>query len=264
MDRAEYERSYRLEDWHWWFVSQRRLVATVIEQWVRPDDNSCILDVGCGTGAAMMLMQQWGNPLGIDLNPLPLALARQRQALPLAQASVLTLPYPDNTFNLVTAFDLLYHQWVSDDTWAIAELYRVLQPGGWLIVTDSALPILWSPHDEIYFARQRYTLFCLREKLSRAGFRLQLCSYVSSLLLPVLFMVRLIIRWSPLPNEIDLHPLPGWLNQLLIAIRDLEAKWLLRNHTLPAGSSVFCLVQKPTAKAEPEKVTSLEGSYETS
>jgi SAM-dependent methyltransferase len=160
------------------------------------------------------------------------------------------LPFPDNIFSLVTAFDVLYHRWITDDSHAIGECYRVLRPGGWLLLTDSALPALWSRHDEIYYARQRYSVGNMRHKLCRAGFELHKLSYTNSLLLPVVATVRLLssrtalARWFPSDGGADLMPLPGWLNRVLIGILSLEAFWL-RWGTLPIGSSLIGLAQKP-------------------
>ena len=163
------------------------------------------------------------------------------------QASGLKLPYVSNTFNLVTLFDVLYHRWIADDNCVIREAYRVLQPGGWLLLTDSALPILWSSHDEIYHARQRYTMHDLRIKLNNIGFESQVCSYTNMLLLPIFLFVRLTMDWLPLANEIDRKgTLPELLNQLLTYIRNLESIWLRRGGTLPIGSSLICLSRKPS------------------
>lgn len=245
MEKPEYEQSYRLEDWHWWFVSRRRLAAELIEQWAGSSSHKCILDVGCGTGSNLEFLRRWGSVIGIDLSPLPLDFARRR-ALRLVQASGLALPYPNNTFDLVTAFDVLYHRWVTDDNRVIGEFHRVLRPGGWLLVTDSALPALWSSHDEIYYARQRYTLPNMRKKLSGAGFKPGLCSYTNVLLLPMAVISRLVMHRLPLTGDLDLRPPPNWLNRLLIATRDLEVVWLRRGGAFPIGSSIICLSQKPS------------------
>ena len=246
MKQSEYERTYRLEDRHWWFVGRRRLAAALIERWVKPAPHHRILDVGCGTGGNLALLKQAGRATGVDLSPWPLDFARRRRLPQLVQASALDLPHPSNTFYLATAFDVLYHCWITDDERVIRELYRLLQPGGWLLVTDSALPALWSSHDQFFYSRQRYQLAEMEEKLSRAGFTPRLCSHTNTLLLPVMAVIRLAMRWLPIPGDTDLRPIPGWLNRLFIAVRDLEVVWLRRNGTFPVGSSLICLVQKPT------------------
>jgi hypothetical protein len=112
-------------------------------------------------------------------------------------------------------------------------------------LTDSALPGLWSVHDEIYYARQRYTLEAVQTKLSRVGFKAGVFSYTNALLLPVVAATRIFIRWLPSTGDMDVQPLPDWLNRLLIGVRGLEAAWLRRGHTFPLGSSLICLTQKP-------------------
>jgi len=250
MDQPEYEQMYRVEDWHWWFVSRRRMAAAMLGQWLEPEPCDRVLDVGCGTGGNLAILSRWGPVSGLDVSPFALDFARRHRPARLAQASALVLPYPDQTFNLVTAFDLLYHQWINDDARAICEIYRVLKPGGWLLVTDSAMPMLWSSHDKVYYARERYTLPKMRQKLRNAGFQPRRCSYINCLLLPVATLIRIIMRWLPLAAEVELRPPPRWLNRALVAVRELEVIWLRRNRTLPAGSSLICLAQKlsPNAK----------------
>jgi ubiquinone/menaquinone biosynthesis C-methylase UbiE len=189
--------------------------------------------------------------VGVDLSPLPLEFARRRELPRLAQASGLALPYAEGVFDLVTAFDVLYHRWITDDERALGECFRVLRPRGWLLVTDSALPALWSRHDEIYCARQRYTLGDIRSKLCQAGFTLHKLSYTNALLLPAAVVVRsaairrVLARWFPSVADADVVPLPGWLNRTLIGILSLEALWL-RWGVFPAGSSLIGLARKST------------------
>lgn len=246
MNRPEYESMYALEDSHWWFVGRRNLAFSLIEQWITLHPECHILDVGCGTGGNLQALKRYGQVAGLDISPIAIEFARRRPLPLLMQASGLALPFPDDTFDLITIFDVLYHRWITDDKNALTELYRAIRPGGWLLITDSALPILWSSHDEIYYARQRYTLRNLRDKLGQTGFELRVCSYANMLLLPIFLFMRLTMDWLPLANDIDRQgSFPAWLNWLLTHIRNLEAVWLRHRGTLPVGSSLICLVQKP-------------------
>ncbi len=246
MDRPEYESMYELEDVHWWFVGRRNLALTLIEQWITFQPNARILDVGCGTGGNLEALAKYGEVHGLDINPIAVDFARRRPLPQLTQSSGMSLPYPDNSFDLVTIFDVLYHQWIVNDDTAIEELYRVLRPGGWLLLTDSALPILWSSHDQVYYARQRYTLGVMSQKLSRIGFGLKISSYANMLLLPIFLFVRLTMDILPVGSNIDRQGIfPAWLNWILTRVRTLEAYWLRKGKSLPVGSSLVCLAQKP-------------------
>ena len=246
MNRPEYELMYAREETDWWYVGRRNMARSLIERQVWPESNALILDVGCGTGGNLTTLAPYGSVIGVDLSVVALDLARQhRSVYCLAQASALGLPFTDNTFDLITSFDILYHRWVTDDSQALSELYRLVRPGGRLLLTDSALPLLWSSHDQRYFARQRYTLPDMRRKLQAAGFEIRLCSYANTLLLPIFLLLRLTMDWLPATFKLHQWQTPGWLNEGLIGLRDLETDWLLRGHTLPLGSSLVCLCVKP-------------------
>lgn len=244
MERAEYQTLYELEDSYWWFVGRRQLVRTLIERSMSPGELGPILDVGCGTGGNLAFLAGWGCEAGVDLSPTALDFARRRGLPRLAQASGLALPYPDHTFGLVTAFDVLYHRWVTNDDTVVRECYRVLRPGGWLLVMDSALSVLWSRHDEMFYARQRYSSCEVRDMVCGVGFDLRKLSYANTLLLPVAVAVRLLGRWLSCVSQAEMRPLPAWLNWGLTSVLSLEARWLRRG-TFPLGSSVICLAQKP-------------------
>ncbi len=250
MERPEYESMYELEDIHWWFVGRQQLALTLIDHWLELKPEAYILDVGCGTGGNVQALSNYGNAIGLDINPIAIDFARRRQLSYLLQGSGVTLPYGNHTFELVTIFDVLYHRWIRDDIQALQELYRVLQPGAWLLITDSALPILWSSHDEVYFARQRYTLLDMGQKLRQVGFEQRVASYANMLLLPIFLFVRLTMDFLPLARDIDRQgTFPGWLNDVLTWVRGLEAIWLRRGGKLPLGSSLIILAQKPLEDA---------------
>jgi SAM-dependent methyltransferase len=94
-----------------------------------------VLDVACGAGFGLqMLVEAGACPLGVDLQPA--ALADARQAAPrarLVRADGLRLPLPDHAVDLVVSFETIEH--VPDAAALLAELRRVLQPGGCLILS---------------------------------------------------------------------------------------------------------------------------------
>jgi SAM-dependent methyltransferase len=244
MERPQYEEMYEREDWYWWFVGKRRLVSSLIDTWTRLESNSRILDVGCGTGTNLKHLAQWGDGTGVDYSPIALDLARTRGLPQLTQASAMALPFADETFSLVTALDVFYHRWVVDDHRALGECFRVLRPGGWLLLSEPASPRLWGGHDEVFYARERYTLWELSQKVQDAHFSIRKLSYSNTLLFPIFAVSRWLASRSASASDGELPSLPTWLNQILLGVLTVEAMWL-RWGNLPIGSSVICLAQKP-------------------
>src|SRR5438046_1149896 len=132
MNAAEYEAMFRVEDHLWWYTGMRRIAEQILGERLDGDGRrTAILDAGCGTGGNLAWLGRFGEAHGVDLSPLAVAFCRQRQLTTVSRASVAALPYRDAAFDLVTSFDVIYHLQVQDDVAALAELRRVLKPGGW-------------------------------------------------------------------------------------------------------------------------------------
>jgi SAM-dependent methyltransferase len=95
--------------------------------WCQPQAGWLALDVGCGPGLLPALLEQRGcQACGVDLDlPAP----QNRLHAGLAQADALSLPFPGQTFDLVTASNLLF--FLPDPLGALVEIRRVLRPGGY-------------------------------------------------------------------------------------------------------------------------------------
>jgi len=92
-----------------------------------------ILEAGCGTGLVMQRLRSRGasDLFGIDLSAGMLGIARQHGSR-VAQASVTALPFRDASFDVAYSFKVLAH--VPDIEAALAEMARVVRPGGTVIV----------------------------------------------------------------------------------------------------------------------------------
>jgi len=100
--------------------------------------NAAILDVGCGGGRTVQRLATLapaGTVQGIDYSAASVAAARETNAreiesgrVQIQLGSVASLPFPDRTFDLVTAVETHYY-W-PDLTANMREVLRVLKPGG--------------------------------------------------------------------------------------------------------------------------------------
>ncbi len=112
-------------------------------------DDQRLLDVGCGTGVfAALVVKQFPQiqVWGIDLceGMLRQCAARRQVArgrFRLVQADSERLPFADDTFDVVTCSNSFHHYPRQDRV--LAEMYRVLAPGGRLLIIDGDRDGLW-------------------------------------------------------------------------------------------------------------------------
>ncbi|HKR32515.1 MAG TPA: class I SAM-dependent methyltransferase [Terriglobales bacterium] len=236
MNLNEYTAMYRLEDTYWWFVARRRLVAQLLRE-RQISALAEILDVGCGTGATLELLQRFGRATGVDSHLPALEICSLERGVPVQQAQAEELPFPDHSFDVVTCLDVLEH--TDDDIVALREIHRVCAPEAIFIAMVPAYGFLWSEHDEALKHRRRYTAHELRNKMTSAGFDVVSSTYFITLLFFPILAVRL---WQGLFKK-NIYPqtaireLPAWLNRFFVGLLDIE-RFLTRFLNLPFGVSL--------------------------
>ena len=256
MERAEYEVMAAVEAQHWWYGGMRSIAAALIDPIYGERHDARILDAGCGTGGNGQFLGRYGRVVGLDLAPEALGPAWARLPGALARCSVSELPFADNSFDLVTSFDVLYHRGVPDEQTALREVRRVLAPLGRLLIRLPAYEFLRSKHDRAVHTRRRYTATSVRELLRGAGFFVERCSYINTLLFPVVLTQRLLERAVPALEQHDSDlALPA--TPVNLAMRwpmATEGAWLESGGIFPFGLSIIALahcgkyehVQPPT------------------
>jgi len=105
-------------------------VAEYLLDWAEPRPGRRVLEIGCGTGHWLELLQRGGcEPTGIDPSGGMLAKAREREnGDRLTRARAERLPFGDGHFERVFCLNAIHH--VSDMRAALTEARRVLAPGG--------------------------------------------------------------------------------------------------------------------------------------
>jgi SAM-dependent methyltransferase len=242
---AEYERMYLAEESHWWYAGMRAISFTMLDGALAPQTRArslLFLDAGCGTGNNLRHLSLRGHAVGVDLSEEALRFCRSR-GVAVARAELLKLPFPAQTFDCVTSFDVLYHRWVEDDLEAAREMARVLRPGGLLLARVPALKLLWGAHDEAVHSRHRYTRREVIALLRCAGLEVLKATYCNTLLLPLLAGRRALDRLTGREGS-DVGFLPAPLEWSFRKLLELEA-WCVRRFPLPLGASVVALARRP-------------------
>jgi SAM-dependent methyltransferase len=251
MEPEEYQRLFDLEDELWWFLGMRRVSSTLLDKYLLSrSEESKVLDAGCGTGGMLGTLHRYGHVVGADASQTALRLASTREVAPLIQADVGSLPFFSESFDLVTSFDVIYHGGVSSDDEALREMARVLRPHGLILLRVPAWTLFRGRHDVAVHTRRRYGRRELEEKLERAGFAAEYVSYLNCLLLPLATLRRGVDRWlRPGYQGSEVEPIPSWLNQALLRVLVLEARWI-GSRILPFGLSLVAVGRKlPTSSS---------------
>jgi SAM-dependent methyltransferase len=238
----------RAESRHFWFRAFRAFVTPMIKKAVGTRPHPRILDCGCGTGANVEMLGQFGRSFGFDLSSAGLGLGREAGRTRLARATVTAAPFPGGAFDLVTSFDVLYSLEEPDERAAVAEMFRLTRPGGFALINVAAMRILHGDHSVLSREVRRYHRSDLRRLVVDAGFTVVRLTYTNFALFLPLAGLRTVQRWRGLKpedhvgREISVPAAP--INLLLTGLLLLEGRWL-RHFDSPVGSSLICLARKP-------------------
>ncbi len=242
MENAEFQNIFENEETNFYYVATHTLVLSLIRRYVPMKHRGLLLDAGAGTGMLAQKLSSWGRVEAVDVSGRAVFFARKR-GVAVRKASIDRLPYPARTFDVITCVDVLYHRQVNDVR-ALRELYRVLRPGGVLIVRVAALAWLWTAHDDVVHARHRYQKKELDEKLTGAGFTVDKLSSVGMALLPFRLAQKLYESVFPPKKPISsVAPLPVLTNWMLTTIMLLE-HWLVVRCDLPIGIGLIAVARK--------------------
>ncbi len=221
---------------YWWHRARTDLLEAVHGPFLgRPQR---VLDVGSADAPSVEWMRGDHQRVTLDLFPQGLVPGEG------VCGSATALPFRDGSFDVVAAFDVVEH--CADDALALAELSRVLAPGGRLLLSVPAYQWAWSGHDLRAGHHRRYTRTRLVRLVQEAGLDVNRSTYAFGAVFPLFLAERARQRArSRLGSEPGsrLPSVSPRAESTLLRLCRLD-RWLLRRTDLPFGSSVFLAATK--------------------
>jgi SAM-dependent methyltransferase len=171
------------------------------------------VDIGSADGPSVGWLEAHVRRIPLDIDPAVLPPGG-------VCASAMALPFADGALDAVSAFDVIEH--FQAESGLLAELHRVVRPGGRLLLSVPAYRWAWSSHDVAAGHHRRYTRRRLVAALTAAGFAPDRVTHAFASTFP--FFAA--------------DALPTWVERMLLRCTRVDA-WLLRFGDVPFGSSIF-------------------------
>jgi SAM-dependent methyltransferase len=239
-----FTKTRRAADSHFWYHGFRRFISAVLDNVAGDRTDLRIVDCGCGVGQNMRLLEPYGRVVGLELEPLAAAAAREF-GRPIACADITRIPFADNSFDMAASFDVL--QVVEPDVAAVREMARIVRPGGYVVLTLAAFEMLAGDHAEVWNECRRYTPGTARALAESAGLEVERVSFAFAALFPLMFVVRTAQRalrpFRARPSQLDTDVPWAPLNAGLMLLLDGEAA-LSRYVPMPIGTSLIVVARK--------------------
>jgi len=195
--------------------------------------NCKILNVGCGTGEDMSVLNKYGKVYITDTNKKTLDAIPRRLYVEKKLCSADDIDFPSGIFDIVVAFDVLEH--IRNDRNAINEIRRVLSNRGYFVFTVPAFQSLYSAQDKAVSHYRRYSRSMLLELLS--DFKIKKLSYWNfSLFLPM--AILRIVRKGKDTLDTTMS-LPYFTNELFYYILCGENLATKIGFPMPIGLSIY-------------------------
>ena len=244
MEQHTYGIMNDVEDKHWWFVGRRAILESFLGQihssLITHHSSLRILDVGCGTGANLEMLKQYGEAEGVDVSDDALEFCRKK-GLKVHKGLAEELPFEDETFDLVTALDVVEH--LDDDVAGLKEMHRILKKDGKTLIFVPAFMWLWGVQDDISNHRIRYTRKEIVERLEKAGFEIERATYANITFFAPILAGRVIMKITGIKPESENNVNVSALNGFFGKIFSSEKYWL-KKANFPFGVSIVIVAKK--------------------
>lgn len=161
------------------------------------DKSCCYLDIGCSSGYMLediLAVFPNANALGADYFSVGLLQCHQRLPnVPLFQIDLVNCQFKENFFDVVTCLNVLEH--IQNDVSALKHLFRIVKPGGKLIITVPMGRSLYDIYDQVHYHVRRYQMNEIKNKINAVGFNILKTNYFGVFVYPAFYLIKQINKW---------------------------------------------------------------------
>jgi 2-polyprenyl-3-methyl-5-hydroxy-6-metoxy-1,4-benzoquinol methylase len=251
MEANVYQQFLELERDHWWFRGRRKVYLDILAEQLGDANSGVALDLGCGLGGFLPPLKALGfEVFAADMDFDSLGYCLERGFTASVQIDSYRLPYADNSFDVITMFDVVEH--IEDDHTAMKEVARILKPGGRVIISVPAYQFLYANNDRAAQHYRRYSRAAVAELFESSGLLVRRNSHANVLLFPLILPLVLLSKMieSVFMKKVESDhtnlswPMPAFLHTILYRIFAAELL-VSRQCDIPVGHSIAAIAQAP-------------------
>jgi SAM-dependent methyltransferase len=233
-----------LETGNFWFENRNEFIRWVSKKYL--SSKSRYLEIGCGTGFVLTMLRRnfprWNfSASEMESTGISYAMQRLPKKVNFFQMDACAIPFLSE-FDVIGAFDVLEH--IPNDLKAISNIYNALKPNGFFVLTVPQHMFLWSQFDEIGCHFRRYSKEDIEVKLHSQGFKIIYSNSFNTLLLPLMFLSRLLNKNNKSLDVLDELKISKIINFCLSAILKFELGLIKLGIKFPIGGSRFIIARK--------------------
>ena len=214
----------------------------------RSTEQKVIMEIGCSSGFLIRdLAKSLPNTVivGADVVKEPLfRLAESLPGIPLIRFDLLQCPLPEQCIDVLIMINVLEH--IEDDVRALQNAFKLLKPGGILVIEVPAGPLLYDAYDKELCHFRRYSSSELKSKLNKVGFEICRKSHLGFVLYPAFAAVKLFNKYRLSQKRVAVvrdQAVSTSGSFLVKAAMRLETKYL-SSLQLPVGIRVLMTARK--------------------
>lgn len=239
---------YNNRDLYFWYQARLNLIKYMFGSVTQPGKNLKILDIGCGIGAEIGVLKNFGEITVLDVDAGALKIAGEKNPeIKIILGNAEEYDLGENLYDAICCFDVLEH--LREDEKILVKIKNSLKENGHLFFTVPAYSFLFSSHDVAMNHCRRYNKREIINKLTKTGFKILKINYWNFFFFPMIFVLRmfkkaLVKLYKKDALKSDARPINKYLNKILFLTLNFENNLAAKGINMPFGLTIYGIAKK--------------------